>query len=1278
MQMKSVIYFGFLIIIMILGLANSGMQPVSSGSGYTGAPGDSNCASCHTGNNSSIDGNIVISGLPDTINTNTTYKITVTVSNPNSMAKKAGFQLVALTGTNTNAGSMTNNSTGSDLRTVFGGKTYFGHAPADTFPASRTLTYTVDWTSPSTQGINPVIKFYSAGLIANGDNNTSGDKVVTSSIQIPIRTPSSPLSVNIFDVTAAKCADSLNGAAKAVPSGGSGVYRYLWNNGVTTGENISMGSGLNSVTVTDNAGASVSATVTIPSPPSITISFNSSSVCDSSTIGTITALPAGGFGSFSYLWSTGSTANVLESAKAGIYTITVTDQNNCKKAAQTSLTVLPPLQISKITSTPSCKGLSNGSISLSVKGGASDYKYLWSNQNTNAKIQNIHSGTYSVTVSDTAGCSISDTFILLEPDTLIGIIEELKDPKCFGAKDGSIKIKVTGGTPDYQFAWSDGSANSGNSSNISNLSAGLYKVTITDLQDCSTIKEIELKQPEIISISETIKNVNCHGGSDGSINITISGTQNPVLYKWSTSDSLKNINNLKVGTYFVTVTDTLKKCLALDTFQVSQPEPLLLKSDSILNNVCKGDAKGQASIQIQGGTKNYKYLWSNKDSTSVLTNLTAGNYHYSVTDANHCTLTGSLSVNEPTGIKISVDSTKNPKCKEVGDGFISIKVGDNQGPFTVKWSNGENGLKNDSLFSGNYIVKITDSLFCTATDTIKLNANPGFQLPVIEYKDVKCFGDSTGAASVKMNTLVRYLWSTGDTSNIVSKLPAGKYSLIATDKNGCKSIADTINIVQPQPIKSELLTSDTLICPGFRNGSLSIKASGGKDALTLKWNTGDTLSKIMSLSPGMYTVTITDKNLCKTTQSYRINTTDTLRISDKKVPDIFCYDTKRGGIEFKVRGGFGSLKYSWSDTSVTGSVISGLAHGLYSVTVNDQQGCLVTDTFRVNKVDSIMVTAKVTNETISGKSDGKVELSIIGGTAPFLVVWSNGRTGAILDNMPPGLFNYTIEDKNKCLQTGSIVIDGGVCLLSATVKSIKPATCFNSSDGKVELDIKGNFQKYNIEIYNNSGQYKLPIDSLKPDSYLFIISDSVNCSAIIFNATVTSITTPIVLDKIIKYGPGSASLKNGRMEAIMKGGTRPLKFTWFKDNQKVGDSSLVEGQTTGVYQLTVIDSAGCELKINNIQLDVMTSADDFLLEKLKLYPNPVSENLYLKNNTGLNIKWVEIHNSSGQLVLATTDLPGIDTQLIDFQDVSGLKAGIYFLKILIDDKLLTKRFIVLH
>lgn len=1278
MQIKSVFYFGFLILIMIVGLANSGMQPVSSGSGYTGAPGDSHCASCHTGTNNAIDGNIVISGLPDTINTNTTYKITVTVSNPNSMAKKAGFQLLALTGTNTNAGSMTNNSTGSDLRTVFGGKTYFGHAPADTFPASRTLTYTVDWTSPSAQGINPVIKFYSAGLIANGDNSTSGDKVVASSIQIPIRNPSSPLSVNIFDVTAAKCADSSDGAAKAVPSGGSGLYRYLWSNAVTTGENITMNSGLNSVTVTDNAGASVSVNVTIPAPPPITISFNSSPACDSSAKGNITALPAGGVGNFSYLWSTGSTASILESAKAGIYTITVTDQNNCKKVSQTSIEVLPPLQISKITSTPSCKGLSNGSISLSVTGGASGYKYLWSNQHTTAKIQNLHPGTYSVTVSDNAGCSISDSFVLLEPDTIVGIIDELIDPKCFGAKDGRIKIKVTGGTPDYQFAWSDGSAHTGNSSNISNLSAGFYSVTITDLQDCSVIKVIELKQPEILSISETIKNVNCHGGSDGSINISISGTQNPVIYKWSTTDSLKNINNLQVGKYFVTVTDTLKKCTALDSFQISQPEPLSVISDSILNNVCKGDAKGQASIKIQGGTKNYKYLWSNNDSTSLITNLSAGIYHYSVTDANQCTLAGSISVKEPTGIKISVDSTKNPRCKEVGDGFISIKVRDNQGPFTVKWSNGMVGLKNDSLFSGSYIVNITDSLTCNATDTIKLNANSGFQLPEIELKDVKCFGDSTGQASVKIDTLIKYLWSTGDTSNIVTKLPSGKYTLTATDKNGCKSITDTISIAQPPRIKAELLTSDTLICPGFSNGSLSIKASGGKDSLTFKWNTGDTISKIMSLLPGMYTITITDKNLCKTTQSYKINTTDTLRISDKKVIDIFCYDTKSGGIEFKVKGGLGSLKYSWPDTSLTGSVLSGLAHGLYTVTVTDQQGCMVSDTFRVNQVDSIMVTAKIKNETIAGKADGKVELNINGGTGPFLVVWSNGRTGVVLDNMPPGLFYYSIEDKNKCLQTGSIVIDGGICLLSATVKSIKPATCFNSSDGKVELDIKGNFQKYNIEIYNNSGQYKLPIDSLKPGNYLFIISDSVNCSAIIFNASVTSITAPLVLDKIIKFGPGSTSLKNGRMEAIMKGGTRPLKFTWFKENKKVGDSSLVEGLTTGVYQLLVIDSAGCELIINNIQLDVMTSADDILLEKLKLYPNPVSEKLYLSNNTGLKIRWIEIHNSAGQLVSTSSYFSDIDTQLIDLQDASGLMPGIYFLKILIDNTVLTKRFIVIN
>ena len=1278
MRNKSIFNIGLLFIVIILGLANSGLHPVSSSAGYTGAPGDSNCVSCHVGSDPEINGNITIIGLPDTIITNKTYRITVTISNPDSVAKKAGFQLVALTGTNLNAGSMSNNSSGSNIRIVSGGKTYLGHAPADTFPISRTLSYSVDWTSPGTLSINPVIKFYVSGIIANGDNSNSGDKYVAISKQIPILKTATPLSINILDVTSAKCIDSSNGAAKAVPTGGSGGYTYLWSNGVTTSENTMMRPGENSVTVTDNSGASVSANVTIPSPPAIMISFEAPPVCDSSNLGSITALPSGGIGNYTYLWSNGSSSNVLTGVNTGRYSITVSDQNNCPKVNEVDLDVIPPIKISKTISVPSCFGQNNGAISLLVSGGKPGYTYKWSNAKTIEKITNLKAGWYSVKVSDLAGCVKNDSFFIQDPPPIELDITEKTDPICYEGKSGSISIRAVGGNPDYQFMWSDGSVTSGIKSQIRNLSAGIYTVTVTDLLDCTFANEIEIKQPEKLALSPNIKNVDCHGGSDGTINVNVSGTQNPLLYQWTNTDSLKSIENLTAGWYYVSVTDSINKCFTSDSFFVSQPDPLVLIIDTIINNICKDNAKGLISLTVEGGTKKYNYRWSNNDTTALIDNLKAGVYDYIVFDSNGCELKGNITVNEPEGIKIRLDTLKKPICKEVGNGFITIQIQNHEGPYSINWSNGSIETTNQNLFEGKYSVNVTDSLGCTVTDTFLIESNPGFNLPEIDVVHVKCFGDSTGSLSVKSDTLIRYLWSTGDSTNTLVSLPAGKYALSGTDKNGCKSITDSVTIIQPSKIIAELLSSDTLVCPESKNGNITVKAIGGKDSLSYNWSTGDTLSRISSLSPGIYTVTITDKNLCKSINSYQIKPTDSLRIKEKKVVDIFCNSENVGSIEFIAIGGIGTLTYAWSDSSASGSLLTGLAKGVYTVTVTDSKGCAVSDTFIINKVDSLLITSKVTNETISGKKDGKVELNINGGTEPYLIIWSNGRVGATVENMPPGLHNYYIEDKNKCRQTGFVVIGGGLCLLSAKIKSIKHATCFNGTDGKVEIDITGGFTNYNIEIFSSKGLYTLPLDSLQPDKYTMIISDSANCSALITNVIIKSINPSMVLDKIIINGASSTSLKNGRMEAIMKSGSAPFKFLWFKDGLKIGDSSIIENLSEGIYHLIVTDTSGCELRINNIQLPVMTSTEDILHEGIKLYPNPVSDILYLENPAETSVRGYEILNASGQLLAKSMDLPAEKNIMVkDLHSGSILKSGLYYIRIYIDDKIITKKFIVI-
>lgn len=1278
MKNKNLIYTSALFLVLIFGLANSGQHPVSSNSGYTGAPGDSNCSHCHSGTNNSIEGSINITGLPDTIVTNNIYKLTVIITSTNNNAKKAGFQLVALTGTNTNAGSLSNNAQGTEIRTVFGGKTYLGHAPSANIAANTNVTYTVDWTAPATPGLNPVIKFYAMGLLANDNNETSGDRVVATSKQIPIKSLITPLTVNIFDVTPAKCIDSLNGAARAVASGGSGVYTYLWSNGITTAENTVMLPGSNSVTVSDNAGATVTANVTIPSPPEISISFNSTSACDSLSKGNVTAIPTGGVGNFSFLWSNNATSNTLSDVTPALYKITVTDQNNCKKASEVSIAINTPIKLNSTVTKPTCTGDNNGSIIVSASGGKPEYSYKWSNGNTTSKTQNLSPGLYTITVTDVIGCTMIDSFTVSAPDTLASIIEIKKDPVCFGEQNGQIKIKANGGSPDYQFVWSDGTIGAGTSSTISNLKSGMYSVTITDLLDCKVVSEIELKNPNQLMVSKTIENAKCFGTSDGGANISVIGTSNPIIYHWSNSDTVANIKNLKAGKYFVTATDAIKKCSVVDSIIVIQPDSLKVRIDSIYNNVCFGDKNGKIMISPSGGTAHYRYNWSNLDTTATIKNLKSGEYKYTVTDANNCSLSGKISVKEPLPLKINVDSINKSTCKEVGDGFLSVKIQNNQGPYQMKWSNCATTPSQGNLTTGQYYIQVTDSLKCTGVDTFNVGTNPGFKLPSASLKHINCFGDSTGQISVLMDTLLKYQWSTGDTSHIITKLPAGRYLLTGTDKKGCKSGTDTLILTQPPIIKSELLASDNLICPGSKGGTLSLKVSGGFDTLYYRWNTGDSLSNIKNLSPGFYTVSITDKNLCKLIKTYKINTTDTLRIIGKNVKDILCVNANIGEIEVKTSGGFGALKYTWSGSDSINSKISGLAQGLYSVTITDQKNCFITDTFRVNKVDVLSVTRKITDETIAGKSDGKVELTIMGGTPPFVVVWSNGRTGATVENMPPGLYNYFVEDKNKCRSTGFAVIGGGICLLTASIKTLKPATCQNSFDGAIELDISGSFTKCKIEVFSSGGLYKFPLDSLKPDKYTLLISDSSDCSALLTNIVVPSKNPPMELDKIFKFGPGTASLKNGRMEALIKGGTPPLTFSWFKDEKKVGDSSLVEGLNVGIYQLVVTDAAGCEFKVSNIVLSVLSDTDELLSSSITLYPNPANKLIFLGTNSNLLIEKIQIINNTGQIISELVPTQFQDNYPIDLTSPVHLNPGMYYLRVLSYGKVITKKFIVLE
>lgn len=150
------------------------------------------------------------------------------------------------------------------------------------------------------------------------------------------------------------------------------------------------------------------------------------------------------------------------------------------------------------------------------------------------------------------------------------------------------------------------------------------------------------------------------------------------------------------------------------------------------------------------------------------------------------------------------------------------------------------------------------------------------------------------------------------------------------------------------------------------------------------------------------------------------------------------------------------------------------------------------------------------------------------------------------------------------------------------------------------------------------------------------------------------------------------------MEAIMKSGSFPFKFSWYKDGLKIGDSSIIENLSAGIYQLIVTDTSGCELNINNIQLPVTTSSEDIFFEGIKLYPNPVTDILYLENSTGRYVRGYEIINASGQLLSKSLDLTSEkNIEIKDFNLEPSLNSGLYYIRLYIDDKIITRKFIVI-
>jgi hypothetical protein len=601
-----------------------------------------------------------------------------------------------------------------------------------------------------------------------------------------------PALVSAVTATDPLCFGFADGIASITATGGTLPYSYLWSNGQTTQTATGLPAGTSTVTVTDASACTIVSTITLTNPQQHTVSTTATAAsCAGANTGTVEVIAAGGATPYTYLWNNGATTSFVSQLVAGIYHVTVTDGNGCQLVDSVNVTEPPQLSVNLIASDVSCFGGNDGLVIADPSGGTPPYAYLWNTGDTSAVITNLTSTFYRVTITDNAGCEVSDSVFVGQP-ILLQVIATGTDVNCFGSANGSAEVLATGGSLPYVYSWSSGQT----SSQVLNLTPGLYTVSVSDANNCTSTAQVTIVQPFQLTASATASHPTCANSSDGTASIQVSGGTLPYSYAWSNGQTLATAVGLIAGTYTVTATDE-NGCSIVAQVILEDPQPLQI-GFSTTGVSCFGGTDGSATTVVSGGNTPLIYSWSNGNTTSSVTGLAAGSYSLTVTDANNCSATAVVAIDEPTILTASVFTT-SPTCNSSGDGTASVVVQGGIAPYQYVWGTvpPQTSATAVQLAAGTYQVTVTDANQCVITAAAVVS-NPPAGTPCGTVID----SNITAFSPIYLNML----GSANIVLNPAHYQPQKDSVFLSRQVFGCSDAGDTVMI--------QVSVTDTSLIPG--------------------------------------------------------------------------------------------------------------------------------------------------------------------------------------------------------------------------------------------------------------------------------------------------------------------------------------------------------------------------------------------------------------------------------------------------------------------------------
>ena len=754
-----------------------------------------------------------------------------------------------------------------------------------------------------------------------------------------------------------------------------------------------------------------------------------------------------------------------------------------------------------------------GGATIDYTGGFEPIEFEWSNGDDEQNLENVGAGTYSVTITEAFGkFVVLDDIVVTGAEDPIGVeSSSIEEPLCNGSSNGSIELQVEGGTPGYDYNWSNGD----NTQDLTDVPAGSYTVSVTDDNGCTFQQSFVIGEPDELEAEIETTTEDCDL-QNGTATLFISGGVGGYELSASGGNVVGDqIINLSEGSYTAYVEDA-NGCQWEQDFDIDYlpaPEVEIGQGQELTCLQTTTTLTGFGS----SGSGDFEYFWTTQDGNIVsgannqtITINQEGTYTVLVTDFNSdCEVEESYTVVAEIILpEVSAGEDISYTCENT-----ELTVAGSGDPLNViTWStpngnivSGGNTYTPVVNLPGTYFINVTNpTTGCSNVDEMVVpnDQNPASASYQYQTNSLTLIANDQSSGS----NINSWSWTFGDgnTSNVQSPVhvysAAGTYEVCLTVQNGCGPSTSCLQVEVMESGSSLNVSADVInvLCHGQATGAITVLVNGGSGNYTYLWTgpNGESFNTptIDELLAGQWVVIIIDDQGNSFVGAYTVNQPDVLAIGASTVVDNQCSGQTNGFIQVDMTGGVAPYQYSWNGgPPQTENFIGQLPGGVYEAIVTDANGCQVAvGPYTIAEPPQISAESTITDAVCFGEANGAASLVVSGGVAPYSYLWAGSQiTEPSISGVTAGTYTLIVTDANGCVREIPAVVNQPGELI-VTITQVLPAANEEHNNGAITIEVGGGTAPYTVTWSN--GATGTSLSGLLPGEYTYTIVDAHGCT----------------------------------------------------------------------------------------------------------------------------------------------------------------------------------------